>query len=349
MAAARLTSKVSRCSQFEYPRRSPASQHRRQSLSLQAQASALTTNRQARNLGNMESVDTTAEPVTSGIVSGEQGSLEAPKVTAPARFYAPTDCHWYLEDGSPFHTVPYKDKKRAGEMRDVTLGDARKVNAWRSVTTICDMISKPALTAWQKNQVLEAVRKLLPVTTGDVEAFVTQVIKDADKIRDESAERGNTLHQAVHDAILGNFVQPKMKPFVEAVRKAMAKKGYDMMEARTEVSFCCNRGYGGTIDLWFPVRAIFDIKTKKEILPKKQLAFDNHAMQLAAYRTATGENCNECYNIFIDEKGKVKIYRWEEKSLNKQLRIFKHLLAASLIKDDREVFKTTKTESRFKL
>jgi hypothetical protein len=290
----------------------------------------------------MESVDTTAEPVTSGIVSDGQGP------STPARFQAPTDCHWYLPDGSPYHTVPYKDKKRQGEMRDVTLGDAKKVDAWRSVTTICDMISKPALTAWQKNQVLEAVKTLKTDQYGSDE-HINAIIKHADKIRDESAERGNVLHQAVHDTILGNYVQPKMRPFVEAVAKAMAKKGYDMMEARTEVSFCCNRGYGGTIDLWYPVRAIFDIKTKKEILPKKQLAYDNHAMQLAAYRAATGENCNECYNIFIDEKGKVKIHRWEEKSLNKQLRIFKHLLAASLIKDDREIFKAAKTESRFKL
>ena len=59
--------------------------------------------------------------------------------------------HWYTRDGAPQYTVP---SKKDGSPRSTTLRDARVMNLVPSVTTILNVMAKPALTNWLQQQVL---------------------------------------------------------------------------------------------------------------------------------------------------------------------------------------------------
>jgi hypothetical protein len=252
-------------------------------------------------------------------------------------FQAPTDCHWYKADGSPFHKVPYKDKKREGELRDVTLSDAKKHDAWRSVTTIIDLVNKPHLNAWSKNQVIYAIHNNPRMSHETDLEHEARLVKAADKYRDESSEWGSQIHDAIHLSAMGQPVEFMFQPYVQAVRAALARKGFTLEDAQTEISFCCSKGFGGTIDLLYRPMAILDIKTKKKPFEKGQkLAYDNHCMQLAAYRWAACTPEADCYNVFVDIDAEVRLHKWEEKDLQWNLKRFRHLLAYSLVTDKRE-------------
>jgi len=57
--------------------------------------------------------------------------------------------HWYLKSGEPYHQVLRADGKG---LRDVTLKDAKKVGAMRSVTSVLRVVAKPGLESWKIEQ-----------------------------------------------------------------------------------------------------------------------------------------------------------------------------------------------------
>ena len=62
--------------------------------------------------------------------------------------------HWYTRDGVPRYTVMGKN----GKERNTTLRDARTENLIPSVTTILNVMAKPALIQWLQKQVLLALK-----------------------------------------------------------------------------------------------------------------------------------------------------------------------------------------------
>src|SRR6266545_1116053 len=151
-----------------------------------------------------------------------------------AAFKAPTEAHFYLPTGAPFHKVPYKDKKRAGELKDVTLREAREVNAARSVTSIQQVIAKKQLEIWGKNQLIQAIRKanfeglmhtLLEDEAGfpaELEKWLEDIIAAANKTREDAAKRGDQLHEALMLYSRGQTFPAKWSAHVEAVQKALS-------------------------------------------------------------------------------------------------------------------------------
>ena len=58
--------------------------------------------------------------------------------------------HWYTRDGVPRYTVIGKN----GKERNTTLRDARTENLVPSVTTVLNVMAKPALIPWLQEPVL---------------------------------------------------------------------------------------------------------------------------------------------------------------------------------------------------
>jgi hypothetical protein len=73
---------------------------------------------------------------------------------------------------------------------------------------------------------------------------------------------------------------------------------------------------------------VADIKTKEFSDPDKVDLYDDHLMQLAAYRVGLGIPAARCANVFVSRSvpGLVVVKEWEEKDLKRGWAMFCALL-----------------------
>ena len=113
--------------------------------------------------------------------------------------YASESGHWYRPDGSPCHSVEYSDKRKKGEFRPTTLGDARKLGLFPSVSGILDIQAKPGLDRWKKEQVAKAA--WTTENCGDCrygeEDWVSDVLKTAEENMSKARDLGTEIHGAI--------------------------------------------------------------------------------------------------------------------------------------------------------
>jgi hypothetical protein len=98
----------------------------------------------------------------------------------------------------------------------------------------------------------------------------------------------------------------------------------------SEKSFACELGFGGKLDLHTADGdgVVIDFKTKEFTDPAKVDAYDEHLMQLAAYRLGLNLPQARCANIFVSvtEPGLVVTKEWSEEDLQRGEEMFFHLL-----------------------
>jgi len=236
--------------------------------------------------------------------------------------------HWYGQDGSPQYTVKAKD----GSDRPTTLRDARKFNLVPSVTTILKVSAKPALDAWKNEQLLLAALTL-PKVNGETEKeFIARVVADSKETGKRAAEAGTRIHEEVESHFAGKKSTRGIK-----VEEALFDhfKLHPFQPWIVENSFSCALGFGGKVDLYCkPDKAasygiVADIKTKDFGPDDKVEAYDEHLMQLAAYRHGLGIVNARCANVFVSRthEGLVKIVEWSEEDLKRGWEMFQHLLS----------------------
>ena len=101
-----------------------------------------------------------------------------------------------------------------------------------------------------------------------------------------------------------------------------------------ERSFASPDGYGGKVDLYCkpddlaPYGIVADVKTKDFGPDDKVDAYDEHLMQLAAYRVGLGIPHARCANVFVSRTHPklVKIIDWSEEDLERGWKMFQCLL-----------------------
>jgi hypothetical protein len=73
---------------------------------------------------------------------------------------------------------------------------------------------------------------------------------------------------------------------------------------------------------------VLDIKTKDFFEKDKVEAYDEHLMQLAAYRVGLGLPEAQCANVFVSRRvaGLTKMIEWTESDLQRGFRMFTNLL-----------------------
>lgn len=79
-----------------------------------------------------------------------------------------------------------------------------------------------------------------------------------------------------------------------------------------------------------------DIKTKEFTDPDKVEGYDDHLMQLAAYRFGLGIYKARCANVFVSRSvpGLVKIIEWSDEDLHRGWKMFDSLLQFWQFKND---------------
>lgn len=238
--------------------------------------------------------------------------------------------HWYAQDGTPCYEVP---KTKGGGTRPTTLADARKLNLVPSVTTILALLAKPALEKWKTDQLLNAVLENPLSWNEEEELWKKRVYAISEKVGKEAAEIGTKIHDALENCYLKKPITPDMSDYCTPVLELL-KSTFGQIEWIPEAYFAHKDGFGGKCDLHFkgneqfPDGIILDFKTKSTENFSKVKAYNEHCMQLVAYREGFGLPKAKCYNLFIsvNEPGKLFLHCWDEKDCENACKMFYCLL-----------------------
>jgi hypothetical protein len=165
---------------------------------------------------------------------------------------------------------------------------------WPGVTTVTDVLDKPALTKWHREQVATAAianaeRLLADREAGNVDAAVAYLLA----VRTEGTvgrERGSRIH-AVLESILRREpveVEPADRPAIEGARTWLNEQRVEPIEVE---AFLIHEtlGYGGTCDLIARIGGetwLLDWKTSKSVAWPSGVVYVDLKLQLAAYARA---------------------------------------------------------------
>ena len=233
--------------------------------------------------------------------------------------------HWYAKDGTPTYTIIGAN----GKERNTTLRDARKLNLVPSVTTILNVAAKPGLMNWIQQQVLMAALTL-PRKEGEPEAdWIDRIMRDSKTATQEAADRGTQMHgqiEAYFEKQPGEYPDYAKETYFAVVKE------FGNLNWSSEKSFASSLGFGGKVDLHGD-NVVIDFKTKEKV-DDKTAAYDEHLMQLAAYRVGLGLPFAVCANVFVDKEANVKIIIHDESDMKKAWEMFQALLKFYQIKND---------------
>jgi hypothetical protein len=239
--------------------------------------------------------------------------------------------HWYQQSGAPQYTVKAKD----GSDRPTTLRDARKMNLVPSVSTIIKVAAKPGLEQWKLEQMLLAALTLPKAPDEPEKAYIARIVADSKETGKQAAELGTRIHESI-EKWYGGQKEVEHKEialrFEEFVFNHFGTHPHQ--DWLTEHSFADPMGYGGKVDLYCkpdqyaPTGIVLDAKSKDFGPDDKVDAYDEHLMQLAAYRHGLAVPHARCANVFVSRThpGLIKIVEWPESELTKGWEMFKCLL-----------------------
>lgn len=230
--------------------------------------------------------------------------------------------HWYDDKGNEAYTIVGTN----GKERDTTLRDARKFRYVPSVTTILDIPSKPGLDIWKQSQLLKAAFKYKQFEVEEKE-WSNLVLHKSKIIGKQAALKGQQIHEEIELNIKNSRDVGELNEYVAPVLIKLLNELGDI-KFICEKSFSYKKGFGGKVDL-HGNGFVLDFKTKLNSLGfDKDLGYDNHCMQLAAYRLGLDMPKAKCYNLFISTEvpGLLQWKEWTEKELEKGLNMFLYLL-----------------------
>jgi hypothetical protein len=232
--------------------------------------------------------------------------------------------HWYTRDGVPRYTVIGKN----GKERNTTLRDARTESLVPSVTTILNVAAKPALTAWLMNQVLMAALTLPKLTEESDDDYCKRVMQDSKEQGKAAANEGTDIHAAIQGYYEGQVVRAHEKSVQGCVEALKGHFGDHPWIA--ERSFAHEIGFGGKCDLFAKTEhgIVVDVKSKEFSDPSKVDAYDEHLMQLAAYRIGLNMPKARCANVFVSRSvpGLAVVKEWDAADIDRGWLMFVHLL-----------------------
>jgi hypothetical protein len=233
--------------------------------------------------------------------------------------------HWYTRDGVPQYTVP---SKKDGSPRNTTLRDARTMNLVPSVTTILSVAAKPALTNWLQQQVLLAALTLPRRPDEPEKEYIDRIINDSKEQGRSAADAGTDIHASIQ-GFYEDKPTGKHQQSVDACAKAI-KEHFGSPIWISERSFAHELGFGGKCDLFCAgsLNAVIDIKTKEFSDPAKVDGYDEHLMQLSAYRVGLGIPKARCANVFVSRSvpDLVVVREWSLEDLDRGWEMFVNLL-----------------------
>jgi hypothetical protein len=248
-------------------------------------------------------------------------------MTSPSR---PTEQgHWYDAQGNPRYTIVGKN----GKERNTTLRDAREHGFLPSVTSIIRQAAAPGLEMWKQKQVLLAALTLPRIDGEPEDTYLDRIIRDSQEQGRKAAEKGTQIHAAIQGHYEGQSVSAEMWPFVKGAKEKLIE-AFGKQPWVCEKSFAHELGYGGKVDLHAQTSGSYyvgDIKTKEfDAVDDKKLAWDDHAIQLAAYSNGLGYYYDAYhFNLFVSTTvpGLCHIHIWSEEEIQRGWKMFRSLLS----------------------
>jgi hypothetical protein len=231
--------------------------------------------------------------------------------------------HYYTIDGEPMYEVPNKTK---GGMRPTTLRDARKLGLRPSVSEVMKVKAKPGLERWKQRQIVESAATIPRIKNESADAFVKRVMEDAGKHAEQAAERGTRIHDAIESWAAGEDVPNDLLKYCWSAMDKMDDTFGELSWVH-EKSFAHELGFGGKVDLHSRQgNLVGDWKTKEfdEGTPAAKLAYDEHVIQLAAYRVGLGMPRASVFNAFVSvtNPGLIVVKRWSEEETRRGWEMF---------------------------
>lgn len=165
---------------------------------------------------------------------------------------------------------------------------------WPGVTTVTDILDKPALVNWKREQVAQAAvthaeRLVADREAGNVEAAVAFLLATRNE-GTNSRERGSRIHTAIEGILRREqpVVDERDRPAVEGARAWLNERKVKPLAVE---AFLIHEtlGYGGTCDLVAELDGetwLLDWKTSKSVAWPSGKVFDEYRLQLAAYGRA---------------------------------------------------------------
>lgn len=236
--------------------------------------------------------------------------------------------HWYTRNGEPAYSVIGAN----GKERSTTLRDARKMNLVPSVTTVLNVAAKPALENWKMQQVLLAALTLPRRDSESETEYIDRIISDSKEQGRSAADAGTEIHASVQLFYEGK-PRAEHKEYVKGCNEAI-EKTFGKHSWICERAFAHELGFGGKVDMFARSQLnsdegiVLDVKTKEFTDPEKVSGYDEHMMQLAAYRVGLGMPKARCANVFVSRNvpGLVKIIEWSPDNIVRGWKMFSRLL-----------------------
>jgi hypothetical protein len=211
--------------------------------------------------------------------------------------------HWYDREGNPRYTIIGKN----GAERATTVRDAKKLDLVPSVTTVMSVYPRWGLIQWQKRQVLLSALTLPVQHDSEThDEYIDRIMKDADEQALKAREKGTGIHGGIERYLTGEVVEEELMVYVssalDALRTYLGLSESEPIEllSEAEKSFASDWGYGGKVDLHSrSLNFVCDFKTKEFDQKTNKLAWDEHRIQLEAYRQGLGMPDARMLNVFV--------------------------------------------------
>jgi hypothetical protein len=206
--------------------------------------------------------------------------------------------HWYREDGSPRYTIIGKN----GRERPTTLRDARRLGLLPSVSGIMDCADKPALNNWKIDQHLLKAHSHPAQEGEEFDAYKLRLKRAAREEMDKAPDLGSLIHGCIEKNLMKQYDYNRTyEKHVNSAVAALSKWCDGLVGLRAEKSFAHRLGYGGKVDAskW---GFVADFKTKDFTADALPQTWDNHALQLSAYREGLEMSRARCAIIYVSTK-----------------------------------------------
>ena len=239
--------------------------------------------------------------------------------------------HWYTATGEPRHTVP---KANGDGERNTTLGDAKKLKLFPSVTGILGLFAKPGLDRWKQDQLLRIAYDN-PVQDGEsYERFADRCLLEHEKPVEEAADFGTRIHDAIEKYFEGEPIDDDLLEYVQPAFDWKQKNQLRFIE-REKLLVSLQHGFAGTVDIVGKgpqgQNFIVDWKTRKTKKGVKVAPYDFQIHQIAAYGAAyfgedrmmsEGIYGANCY-ISSTEPGRFEVIKYSPDELRDAWKVFK--------------------------
>ncbi len=244
--------------------------------------------------------------------------------------------HYYEKSGDkiiPQHYVPMAtdpNRMRGTTIRDVKkwIKEGRKVVP--SVTTILNVLDKPALVNWKVDQHIQTCYEMEFDKDVEFDSFKQDIKTETEQRLSLAPKAGTNFHNIMESYLKGIEVPPEFfRICVDVEEKIVSHCGDENFNTEVTI-FNDIDNYAGQVDLsvgnddeW-----VIDYKTKQftDKFKPKRMAYPDHSRQLAAYRQWINPKAR-CANVFVClEDGQVEFHEHKEADLELGWAVFHHSL-----------------------